>query len=84
MRRQIAWWLRGHRHTQAALDDHAAAIRDLQQRIDELAGIVARIDPIASRAADDIGHLPEELRGAVDDLSTRIGALSQRLDEERP
>jgi hypothetical protein len=81
VRKQISWWLRGRAHTQAALDDHAEAIRDLQHRVDELATVVARVDPVATRADANIGALPTELRAAVDDLSSRIGRLSERLDE---
>lgn len=80
MRKQITWWLRGGAHTTAVLDDHAAAIRDLQQRVAELSDALARIEPVASRSAAQIDGLPTELRAAVDDLSDRIGALHDRLE----
>lgn len=83
MRKQISWWLRGRDHTQAALDDQGAAIGELQQQVAELGSVVARIDPLATRAAEDVDGLLGELRAAVDDLSARIGALSDRVDQGR-
>lgn len=77
MRKQISWMLKGQAQTRAALDDHAAAIRELQQKVAELTVVVARLDPLATGA----GKLPGELRAAVDDLGARIGALGERLEE---
>lgn len=65
----------------AALDEHANAIRDLQQSVEKLTQVVSRVDVDAHRAAADASALPEALRVAVADLSGRIGAMAARLDE---
>lgn len=65
----------------AALDEHATAIRELQQRVEELTQVVSRVDVDAQRAVADASALPEALRSAVVDLSGRIAAMTARLDE---
>jgi len=63
MRARLSWWLRGHTQTRAALDDHAAAIRDLQQKVAELTDVTGTT-------------LAAQTRAAIDDLGDRIGALA--------
>jgi methyl-accepting chemotaxis protein len=63
MRQLVSWWLRGQAQTRAALDDHAAAIRDLQHKVAELTDVSART-------------LTEQTRAAIDDLTDRVGALA--------
>jgi hypothetical protein len=65
----------------AALDEHATAIRELQQRVEDLTQVVSRVDIEAHRAAADASALPEALRVAVADLSGRIAEMTARLDE---
>ena len=65
----------------AALDEHANAIRELQQRVEDLTQVVSQVDVDVHRAAADASALPDALRVAVADLSGRIAAMTARLDE---
>lgn len=68
------------RDVQGTLAEHAAAIQALQAEVARLTEVLARVDATSAQAAVDAAQLPVELRRAVDDLSGRIGALTQRLD----
>lgn len=63
MKQQVSWWLHGSAQTRAALDEHAAAIRDLQQKVAELTAVASTT-------------LVDQMRTAVDDLGDRVGALA--------
>lgn len=71
------------RDVQATLDEHTAAIQALQVEVARLADVLGRVDAVSAQAALDASQLPAELRAAVDDLTSRIGALSTRLDASR-
>jgi uncharacterized small protein (DUF1192 family) len=64
LRTRIGWLLGGGERTQAALDEHAEAIRDLQRALAE---------------GTDVESIRDRLREAVDDLGDRIAALEQRI-----
>jgi len=67
MKEVFGWVMRGGRYTRAALDDHAAAIRDLQVKVEEFGSATGPA-------------LAEQLRAVTDDLGDRIAAISTRLD----
>lgn len=71
MRHRLTWLTHGDRHA-ATLDEHAAALRELQERVAGLADVVARLD------RDSIQR--DELASVTDDITARIGALSRRLE----
>jgi len=62
----IGWMVRGGDQTRSDLAVHTAAIQELQAKVETQAADAERV-----RA---------ELRGALDDLSTRIAAVVERLD----
>lgn len=78
LRSQLGWLVRGGERTQAALDDHAHAIQELQR---EVARLASTLDPATGEAWEAVR---DELRAAIDDLGARIGALSARLDQSPP
>jgi uncharacterized coiled-coil protein SlyX len=69
----VGWTLRGGDQTRAEFAGQAEAIRELQQW---MAGTHAQVD-IQSADAD---RLQAEVRGVLSDLTSRIGAMSERLD----
>ncbi len=79
MKQRIARLIRGR--SGGSLDEHAIAIRELQQRLEELTTVVARVDVDTQRAVADSSALPEALRVAVDDLGARIATMTDRLNE---
>ena len=78
LNQQIHWVVGGARN-QAAIDEQAAAIRELQRQVAELTAVVARIDAGRVDGAEWT-MLRDDLRGAVDDLGARIGALAERVE----
>jgi len=79
VRQQLNWLTRGGPGAQAAIDEQAAAIRDLQRQVAELTAVVARIDAGRVDGAEWT-LLRDDLRQAVDDLGGRIGALAERVE----
>ena len=84
--------LRGIRN--AARGTDAAAIRELQERLEALTTVVARLDVTSSRleadslanhaAIEHVEHLLDAMKGQLrtvtDDLGDRIGAIAARVD----
>ncbi len=62
----VGWVVRGGDQTRSELAVQTAAIQDLQSKVEAL--------------ASDAERVRAELRGALDDLSARIGAIVERLD----
>jgi len=80
MRKSIAWWFRGAGKTPGTLDEHAAAIRDLQHKLDHLTEVVARLEPIAVRA-DNLHATVAELAARLDRCDDRIDRCGRRIDQ---
>jgi glycosyltransferase involved in cell wall biosynthesis len=68
VKRRVGWVLRGGANERAALDDHAAAIRDLQRAVSDLTETVARID---RKLVPDDGEAARRL----DDIERRIAQI---------
>jgi len=69
----VGWTLRGGDQTRAEFASQADAIRELQQRMaDTHAAVQAQ--------AADAERLQAEVRSVLADLTSRIGAVSDRLD----
>ncbi len=73
LKNTVGWALRGGDQTRAEFASQAEAIRDLQERLTESR---ARVDAQSGNA----DRLQAEVRGVLADLTTRIGAVSDRLD----
>jgi uncharacterized coiled-coil protein SlyX len=69
----VGWMLRGGDQTRAEFASQADAIRDLQQRMADTHALVAA-------QAADAERLQAEVRSVLADLTSRIGAVSDRLD----
>jgi hypothetical protein len=79
VKQQLNWMTRGGTHAQGAIDEQAAAIRELQRQVAELTTVLARIDAGRVDGAEWT-LLRDDLRQAVDDLGGRIGALAERVE----
>jgi hypothetical protein len=79
LRQQISWLTGGGARAQATLDEHAQAIRQLQQQVAELSLVVARIDA-GSSDPEAWTSVRDGVRQAVEDVSGRIAALADRVD----
>ncbi len=80
VRQQISWLTGGGARAQATLDEHAQAIRQLQHQVAELSLVVARIDAGASDP-EAWTSVRDGVRQAVDDMSGRISALADRIEQ---
>lgn len=79
VRQRIGRLLGGGEGVQAALDEHAQAIRELQRQVAELREVVARIDA-GTADAEGWATVGDGLRSAVDDIGSRLAALAERVD----
>lgn len=79
VKQQLNWMTRGGPSAQTAIDEQAAAIRELQRQVAQLTAVVARIDAGRVDGAEWT-LLRDDLRQAVDDLGGRIGALAERVE----
>lgn len=69
----VGWMVRGGDQTRAELAGQAAAIQQLQRTV---ADLQSNVD---AQGADS-ERLRAEARGALDDLSARLGVMIERLD----
>ena len=81
MKRLMKRFVDRRKGTSATLNDHATAIRDLQQQVAHIWSLLARIEPMASDTHHAVELLPAEMRVAVDDLSVRNAILLDRIAE---
>ena len=86
LRSQVGWMRNGAERTNAALASYATELRALQDKVEALTQVVARIDTSAGRSdaqhAAEIEAMKQQLRTVTDDLGDRVGALSMRLESQ--
>jgi hypothetical protein len=93
VRTQLSWLFKGGSRTNSALSSYAEDLRALQlkvARIDEaLQSLYAasnsqneHLGLRCDQVENEVSHLKAHLRGAVDDLGDRIGAISERLNSQ--
>lgn len=86
LRTQLGWMRNGAERTDATLTAYASELRALQEKVEALTQVVARLD--AGLAHSDAEHTAEieamkqQLRTVTDDLGDRVGALSLRLESQ--
>ena len=86
VRSQLGWMRNGAERTNAALASYATELRALQEKVESLTQVVARLDAaIGRRDAEhtaEIEAMKDQLRTVTDDLGNRVGALSMRLESQ--
>ncbi len=94
LRSQIGWLRHGADRTQATLAAYEGELRALQDKVESMVQVVARLDvavaridaegvatrAVTDRVATDIDAMKLQLRTITDDLGDRIGAVAERLD----
>jgi exonuclease VII small subunit len=83
LRSTISWVRHGSRQTDARIAAYEAELRALQDKVEALTHVVARLDAAVvegQRAASLLDAMKLQLRTITDDLGDRIGAVTERLD----
>ncbi|MCU1395083.1 MAG: hypothetical protein JWM34_3511 [Ilumatobacteraceae bacterium] len=84
LRSQLSWMRNGAARTDATLSAYAVELRALQEKVEALTQVVARIDAVCATAntehASAIEAMKHQLRTVVDDLGDRVGALNARVE----
>ena len=87
LRAQLGWIRHGASQTNAAVAGYATELRQLQDKVEALTAVVARLDTRQAEAAKAelmIEAIKEQLRTITDDLGDRIGAVAEQLDSNGP
>ena len=86
LRSQLGWMRNGAERTNATLGAYATELRALQEKVEVLTQVVARIDAAVARSdaehAAEIEAMKQQLRTVTDDLGDRVGAISLRLESQ--
>lgn len=84
---QLSWLRSGAERTATTLDGYGIELRALQEKVELLTAVVARLDAAVGRIdaenASTAESLRRELRTVTDDLGDRIGVMSERLQSLR-
>ena len=84
LKAQLGWMRNGAERTTAALSSYAAELRALQEKVEALTQVVARIDTSIGHSnaehVAEIEAMKDQLRTVTADLGDRVGALSMRLE----
>lgn len=86
LRSQLGWMRNGALRTEATLAAYAVELRALQDKVEALTGVVARLDAglgrVDAEQAASVQAMKAQLRTITDDLGDRVGSLSQRLESQ--
>ena len=86
LRSQLGWLRNGSERTDAALASSDTELRSLQEKVEALTQVVARLDMSIGRAdaehTAEIEAMKAQLRTVAEDLGDRVGALSMRLESQ--
>lgn len=94
LRAQLGWIRHGATRTAATFAAFEGELRDLQNKVEALTGVVARLDGAVAelraeagvdradleRAQHNVDAMKTQLRTVTDDLGDRVGAVVARLD----
>lgn len=86
LRSQLGWMRHGAARTDATLSAYAVELRALQERVEALTAVVARLDTglagVDAEQTASTSAMKDQLRTITDDLGDRVGALSRRLESQ--
>jgi division protein CdvB (Snf7/Vps24/ESCRT-III family) len=86
LRSQLGWMRNGAERTNATMAAYATELRALQEKVEALTQVVARLDATIGRSdaehSAEIEAMKDQLRTVTSDLGDRVGSLSMRLESQ--
>lgn len=89
LRTQLGWMIRGGTRTETSLQALGSDLRALQDKVDALAKVVARLESDLADGAcraglarldASVAEMRDQLRVVTDDLGDRVGAVCELLN----